>query len=304
MATKESYRIPYGLAQSYADMTISLQSKDGSVGRVLPMMVVMTYVVSFLGCMFCVTKTFVGSMGTVPQIVIFCILWAVMTVLLASYDGTRRMNMQRIMPLLNYLPKKARRVYTRSTRDAGPFWGIVGIESVSDDGMVEFSDGTFGYWYRVVGSASILLFESDRDAILNRVDNFYRKWGHESEILFMTCKESQKVYRQVASLQRRYQNLKTADPDLRELAEEQFKILKDYIGTEFKSIHQYMLVKSQGREALRIANSIVQSEVESSSLMIKHCVPLDKDDVLAMLPGVYQKSEGVMRRGLNKKKSS
>lgn len=304
MAVKDSYRIPYGLAQSYADMTISLQSKDGSVGKVLPMLVVATYVGSFLGCMFCVTKTFVGSMGTIPQIVIFCILWAIMTVLLASYDGTRRMNMQRIMPLLNYLPKKARRVYTRTNRNAGPFWSILGIESISDDGMVEFSDGTFGYWYRVVGSASILLFESDRDAILNRVDNFYRKWGHESEILFMTCKESQKVYRQVASLQRRYQNLKTADPDLRELAEEQFRILKDYIGTEFKSIHQYMLVKSQGKEALRVANSLVQSEVENSSLMIKHCVPLDKDDTLAMLSSVYQKPEGVMRHGLNAKKSS
>lgn len=304
MATKESYHIPYGLAQSYADMTISLNSKDGTVGKVLPMAVVMTYIVSFLGCMFCVTKTFIGKMGSIPQIVVFCILWAILTVILASYDGTRRMNMQRIMPLLNYLPKKARQIYTRNGRDAGPFWGVAGMDDIADDGMVTFSDGTYGYWYRVVGSASILLFDSDRDAILNRVDNFYRKWGHEAELLFMTCKESQKVYRQVASLQRRYQNLKTADPDLRELAEEQFRILKDYIGTEFKSIHQYMLVKAQGKEALRIANSIVQSEVENSSLMIKQCVPLDKTDVLEMLKSVYQKSEGVRKRGFNQKKSS
>ena len=38
MAAKESYHIPYGLDQSYLDMTISLNAKDGTVGKVLPML--------------------------------------------------------------------------------------------------------------------------------------------------------------------------------------------------------------------------------------------------------------------------
>lgn len=290
-AAKPSYKIPYGLAQSYADMTIALQSKDGSVGKVLPMLVVGTYVVSFLLCMVCMTKTFIGTMSNGFQKVIFVLLWAAITVVLASYDTTRRMNMQRIMTLFNYIPSVSRRVYTRTNRNAGPFWSILGIENIADDGLISFVDGTWGYWYRVVGSASILLFDSDRDAIITRVDNFYRKWECDTEIMFMTTKESQKVYRQVASLQRRYENFRTADPDLRDLAEEQFRILRDYVGSEFKSIHQYMLIKSTNKEALRVSVNVLQNEVENSALMIKQCVPLELEDTEMVLQPIYRKGD-------------
>src|SRR5699024_3635812 len=138
-----------------------------------------------------------------------------------------------------------------------------------EDGLVEFIDGTYGYWYRVTGTASILLFDSDKEAIVNRVEGFLRKWNVDSEITFMTLKEAQKVERQVDSLMRRYANLKTADPELRNLAEEEFRILKDFVGHQFKSIHQYMLVKSKNKEALTVSVSILQSEVENSALMIR-----------------------------------
>ena len=288
-AAKSSYRIPYTLAQSYADMTIALQSKDGSVGRVVPMLAVASYTVSFLSCLIIVSKTFIGSLGSTFQVILFCILWAALTIVLSKYDGTRRMNMQRITTLLLYLPKNARHVYTRNSRSAVPMWNLVGIERVEDDGLVVYADKTFGYFYRVVGSASILLFDSDRDAILTRVDNFFKKWQTDSEVIFLTAKEGQKVYRQLANLQRQYENLQNDDQDLRDLAEEKFRILRDYVGHEFKSIHQYMVIKSDNKEALRVANGILQTEVENSALFIKQCVPLERDDTLEVLRSVYQK---------------
>lgn len=290
-SSKDSYHIPYGLDQSYLDMTISLNSSDGSVGKVLPAMVVVSYILSFLMCLACITKTFIGTMSSGPQKVLFVLLWVALTIVLTSFDGTRRMNIQRIMSLLNYLPRTARYVYTRTNRDATPFYNIAGIKEIEDDGLILYEDGTYGYWYRVVGSASILLFDADRDMIITRVDNFYRKWECDSEITFVTSKEAQKVYRQVANLSRRYENLKNDDPDLRNLAEEQFHILRNYVGKEFKSIHQYMLVKSKNKEALRVATSIVQTEVENSALMIKQCVPLEKVDVDPLLASIYQKGD-------------
>lgn len=290
-AAKSSYKIPYGLEQSYSDMMISLRSKDGSVGKVVPMVVVLTYILSFLVCMFMVTKTFIGSMGNPIQIGLFVILWAALTVVLAKYDGTRRMNVQRVMTLLNYLPKRSRHVYTRMKNDAGPFWNILGIDSIESDGFITFLDKTYGYMYRVVGSASILLFDGDRDAIVSRVDNFYRKWDGDTEIIYITSKEAQKVYRQLANLYRRYENLRNDDPDLRNLGEEQARILKEYVGKEFKSIHQYMILKSNNKEALRVANSILQTEVETSSLMIKQCVPLDLEDEYLVFQSIFQKGD-------------
>ena len=89
MAAKESYHIPYGLDQSYLDMTISLNSKDGTVGKVLPMLVVVSYVGSFLLLAVLMMKTFIGSMSNVPQKVLFVILWSALTLVLTSFDGTR-----------------------------------------------------------------------------------------------------------------------------------------------------------------------------------------------------------------------
>lgn len=291
MAVKPTYKIPYGLDESYADLTISLQTKDGSVGRVLPLKVVLTYVCSFLVLMYLMLNTFIGSMSTIVQKVLFVILWIALTLTLASYDTTRRMNVQLIPVALNYLPKKARYVFTRANQVATPFFNIVGIEDISEDGLVEFIDGTYGYWFRVVGSASILLFDADKEAIINRVDAFFRKWDYQSEVVFMTTKESQKVYRQVYSLKQRYENLQVSDPDLLNLTEEQFSILKDYVGHEFKSLHQYMLIKSSNLEALNVAVNILQTEVENSTQMIKQCVALEYDDVVEMYQSMYRKGD-------------
>lgn len=289
VAIKSSYKIPYGLDEGYADMTISLSTKDGTVGRVLPIKVVLAYVFSFLLCMYLMLNTFVGTMSTIPQKILFVILWIALTITLASFDTTRRMNIQLVPVVLNYLPKSARYVYTRGNKVATPFFNLVGIEDIYDDGLIEFIDGTYGYWYRVTGSASILLFDADKEAIVNRVDSFFRKWNSDSEVVFMTMKEAQKVERQVASLMQRYSNLQTSDQELRDLAEEQFRILKNYVGHEFKSIHQYMLIKSKNKEALMVSVNILQSEVENSSLMIKQCVPLEQDAVVEMYQSLYKK---------------
>ena len=149
MAVKPSYRVPYTLDQSYVDMTIALQSKDGSVGKVVPMLAVASYGLSALVCMFLTMRSWIGSVGSVFQVILFVILWAALTVVLSKYDGTRRMNMQRIATLLHYLPSSARHVYTRNTQNAIPFWNIVGIESIENDGLITYADKTFGYFYRV-----------------------------------------------------------------------------------------------------------------------------------------------------------
>ena len=291
MAIKPSYRIPFGLNQSYADMNISLNSKDGTVGKVLPLKVVFTYVGSFLTCFYLMLNTFIGSMSNTLEKVLFVILWIALTITLAKYDTTQRMNAQLVPVALNYLPKKSRHVYTRSTNVATPFFNILGIEEIENDGLIRYIDGTYGYWYRIVGSASVLLFDDDKEAIVTRVDSFYRKWHSDAQISFVTMKEAQKVYNQVASLKRRYDNLRTTNEDLKGLAEEQFNVLKNYVGHEFKSIHQYMLIKADNREAMTVGVNILQTEVENSSLMIKQCVPLEYDDVVDMLKTIYRKGD-------------
>lgn len=288
MSVKKAYKIPTDLNTSVADMEISLKNSEGVGPRPLPLKVIFFILCSIMLCFYAVMKTFI-SKGPLWAILCFILLWALLTVLLVRYDATKQMQIQMLPSLLRYIPKSSRRVITRSNCRADEFYGIANILDVNGDtGLVSFSDGTFGYCYRVVGSASILLFDADKAAILRRVDAFYRKFGTDAEIVMLTVKESQKVYRQLMNLKRRFDRLEQHDPDLDALAVEQFNIMKTHVGGTFKSIHQYMILKADNKEALIVAKNVLQSEVENSTLMIKQCVPLFGDDIYALFRMIYR----------------
>lgn len=284
---KQVYKIPYTLDASYGDMEIALQSKNGTGVKPMPIKVILTYVCSALLCMYMVMKTFVSN-GTLLQQIIFVALWVCMTVLLAKYDKTKRMQAMLVPVFAEYLPKANRHIVTRRSAMANGFRRICGISNIAENGMVNYVDGTCAYWYRVVGSASLLLFDEDRDAIIQRVDSFYRKIGTDVEVIFVTAKESQKVYRQIAAMKRRYDKLEVRDPELLELADQEFRVLKNDVGGSFRSIHQYMIVKGDNREALTVGKNVLQSEVENSSRMIKQCVALYEHDIDEVLQTVYR----------------
>lgn len=276
-----------GLDATHFDMEIALASNDGVGLKPLPIKVILFYLASGLLCFYVASRPPVAT-GSILQIILFVLLWVGLTIVLAMFDGTKRMQVQLIPTVLNYLPKHSRKVFTRSSSKANDFYGIVGIDDINKDtGLVSYSDGTFGYWFRVVGSASVLLFDDDRDAILDRVDSFYQKIGTDYEILFLTCKSAQKVYRQAANLQRKVDRLDSDDAELMALANEQFRTLKSLARGDSKAIHQYMVLKGDNKEALVHARNVLQSEVENSARMIKQCTALFYDDIIDVLKSVY-----------------
>lgn len=284
---KQSYKIPADLNQSYGNMEIAIQSKNGIGAKPLPIAVILTYVGSLVLLFYVCTHTLI-KYGTVIQIGLFIVLWLAMTLVLARYDKTKRMQAQLIPTLLGYIPSAARNVITRTSSLANDFYSIAKIDSIDDNCVVNYSDGTYGLWYMVVGSASKLLFDDDRDAILNRVDSFYRKIGTEVESIFITLKESQKVTQQLSNLEKRCDNLVVQDSDLLLIANEQRVILKDYVGGSFKSIHQYLIIKADNKEALIHSKNVIQSEVENSSLMLKQCIPLLREDINKINRVIYR----------------
>ena len=64
------------------------------------------------------------------------------------------------------------------------------------------------------------------------------------------------------------------------------------MGKEFRSIHQYMILKGDNREALTVLNNVVIGEYEASSLMLKQCVPMYEADIVEVLAGVYSNGQG------------
>lgn len=279
MAYKEIYSIPNSLDKSMLDQEVAL-SKSAHV-KPFAIKVVLFYLVSLLALFWVVSSTFIRD-ADFAFIVLVVLWWLLATLYFGQYSKTKEMRFSMVPALLSYLPKSSRRVMTRRASNASGFYSIAGVKRVDDDGHVRFSDGTVGQAYSVVGSASVLVFEADKRAILNRVDSFCRKIEQTAEYIWLTTKEPQRVDRALANLERRNLALEIRDPELFALLDEQASILVDYVGTRFNSIHQYLIIKADNEEALRRGHALLQAEVEDSSLMIKSCTVLDGPGFLEM----------------------
>lgn len=286
---KEVYKIPASLDENYLNMEIAIQSRDGVGLKPLAVRVILVWLASLLGLVYlCINGNSIIAEAGMAMRIIFAIVWLAFTYVLTKMDKSHRMQLELIPIILTYIEKANRIVITRKTSNGNAFYGIVGIESIDDkSGMVKYTDGTYAYWYSVVGTASILLFPEDRNAILDRVDEFYKKIQSDCEIIYMTTKEPQRVVKQLAHLTAQYNNLEYKDKDIDKLVKEQYDVLKNFVGKEFKSLHQYMILKGDTREALSTINNIVISENQNSSLMLKQCVPMYKEDIEEVLNLVY-----------------
>ena len=290
---KQSYKIPESLDKSFADTQISLQSKDGVGAKPMPIGYILAWVLSILVLLMMVTKTFIAS-ASLSLIILFVILWMALTFVLLKRDKLGIPQASMVVSMLNYLPKGMRRIHTRNMSRANDFSAMVGIESINPEtGFIQFWDGSCGFMYRVVGTASVLLFEEDRVAILDRCDAFYRKMRTDTEMIFITVKEPQKVYRQLSAIYNRYNNLTVDDPELRAMADTEFKCLKDEVGAAYRSIHQYLILKSNNAEELTVAKNMLQTECENSSLVFKQCTALFGDDIYDVLRTIYRGKESV-----------
>ncbi len=286
---KDFYKIPASLDENYLNMEIAIQSRDGVGLKPLAVRVILVWLASLLGLVYlCLNgKSIVAEAGVVMRI-IFAIVWIGFTYVLTKMDKSHRMQIELIPALLIYIQKSNRTVITRKTSNGNAFYGIVGIESIDDkSGMVKYIDGTYAYWYSVVGTASVLLFPEDRNAILDRVNEFYMKIQSDCEIIYVTTKEPQRIHKQTAHLMAQYKALEYKDKDIDELVKEQYDVLKNFVGKEFKSLHQYMVIKGDTREALSVINNIVMSESQNSALMLKQCVPMYRPEIEEVLKLIY-----------------
>lgn len=285
---KEKYIVPVSLDRTILDHELTLSSNAMRL-KPLPMKVIFAYIGSITVLMWLLTGTPLKG-ASFGYLVLISVWWIAATAYFAAYSKTKEMRGEMIMALIDYLPKTARKVLTRSDSSPGQFHSIVGIKDVDEKtGFITYADGMVGQAYAVVGSASCLLFDQDRDAILNRNDRFYRKLESGVEWVFITTKEPQRVHTQIATLEKRNRRLspKARDPELVALMDEQYQSLKSYVGASFFSIHQYLILIARNEEDLRKAHNLLDSEAGDSSLMFKKVTMLTYDETMDLLRTHY-----------------
>lgn len=286
---KQRFKIPTSLDMSYLDLEFNFRTKDGlSFNKPLTAKSVIMYLMSGMLLLYILLNTFVKS--SIPLAVLFAIIWILLTILLVKMDNTKRTGLELMVPLLGYFSPNNRYLTVRSLDPIGPLKGLYGISDVDkEDGLLLFTDGTVGYLYHVVGSASILMFDEDKKQIIDKVDSFYRKLAPDTELIFDTIKESQKTDEQVANLVDNFKKLKINSPGLKHLYHEQYDILSVGVGGRFKSLHQYMIVKANTMDHLEEFENLLYGDVENEQLMFKSAMPLSYDETTEYFKGLFGK---------------
>lgn len=287
---KNVYRIATSLDRSYMDVEVALQAKSGVGLRPLPLYTLLIWILAIFGSfLIVVTDALPIQFLPLPLRGLFMLLCIAFTYVATSRDGGNQTRMAAIRNMATYMFVKPSRILkTRSTDPATMFYRLVGIKDISKKtGMVTYMDGTVAYFYRVVGNASSLLFDSDKDAVINRVDNFFRKIPDFIRCEIVTVKEPQKVVTNKVRMKELYAGLKIRDKDLIGIMQESYKNLDEYVGGEFKSIHQYLILYAGSKEYVNKAHSILVNELQGSGLMFSSAEPLYEDDVVRFLHTVY-----------------
>lgn len=284
---KTSYKVPVALNRTFMDLEITMSGKGWNL-RPSPLKQLLFYGgTMFLLLPWLVTSTFISSAGFV--LITFFIIWFIVTfAYLGRLTRTKDLTISAVPALMAYLPPRARHILTRRSSNPSEFYGVVGIDSIDDDGRINFAGGDVGRTYLVVGSASHLLFDADREAILDRTEAFWNKTEPSCEWSWLTTKEPQRVHHQLANLERRNRALEIRHPDLLELQNESFDLLTQHVGGAFSSIHQYLVLRGTSQDALTRGHKLLHAEVEASSLMIKESAELDRLETLQVLQVLYQ----------------
>lgn len=288
MGTKTTYQIPDSLDKGYLDFEISLSSKNNIGAKPMPFKVIVLAIGALFILMTVLSSGWLNAAG-IGCMVLFVIVYLVACVILIKPDKTGALGYTRIPIILDYF-SSPRKISTRRSANAGPFYQIANIEAIDGEtGLIKFADGTVGAAYAVVGAGSILLFDDDRDAIIRRVDSFWRKLETSYEIEFITLKEAQKVDSAAQAMEIREQMaLQSGYYELAELASSERYVLTDNVAVMFRSIHQYMIVKAENVEALMSAMGTIDMEAQNSMLMFKRVSALIDNSAYEVFAKIFR----------------
>lgn len=269
---KQRFKIPTTLDVSYFDMEFTVKSKNG-VGMNRPVTaktIVFTLLATF-AWFYLVFQTFIGQ-GGIPIIIGFTIAWVILTAMLARADKTSRTGLELIFSMINYLPKSGRYVPVRMSDNVYPLQHLLNIKTIDpEDGRIHYLDGQIGHCYHVVGSASALMFEQDKQIILEKVDAFYRKLPVGVEVIYDTVYEGHSVEDQLEATKQTKQELNVKSKGLNHLLKEQHDILKYAINNNqgLTSLHQYLVVRASSESALSEFENLLIGDVEGDGLMFR-----------------------------------
>lgn len=290
---KQGYKIPASLDQTHMDRMINLSKNPNSPIGLVSVKTILSYIATlgFVGALFKMGM-FNGN-GIFFNIVYVALIFLFVSQLINT-TPTGELKYNNIVALFDYLPKIMRNLKTTRNSNVEAFYRLYGIAEIKQNGDIVYKNGDVGALLSVSGSGSILVFDDDKNAILDAMDNFWRKIDVGMYVTQITIKEGQKIDLQLGNYQRRWNNIakESMDDDTRnilgDLMDAEISVLTDDIVVNYRSIQQYWLLRAKSMEVLKSLKTTILHDIDNGGLVIKTARTQYYDDIVRMSESIFK----------------
>lgn len=252
MAVRKQYKIPFTIDTGPMDIEMNLTPSNSNVTVSKRPITLKLFMFAVLGVLIYFAVTFQTPIksGSIISIIFWTLAYFGFLLMCLSPTKTKQLGYSWIKPSLEFLLKINRHVGTKSKDFAAPVAALYDVRTIHEDGKITFYNGDVGRIYGIVGYGSVLMFSSDRDNVLEDTNTFYRNLPTGVTLIFDTRQSPQKVDAQLANLKEQASKVQVKSKGLRDLQKEEFYVMKNYVGREFKSTHQIMIARAADDEHL------------------------------------------------------
>lgn len=284
---RNMFKLPFSLDINQLDVSINLTSSGGTfqLKRQITLRVLFVAIAGILLYIVLLFQTPFGLGSGFYGLIVWTIGYFWLLFKLCVPTLTKQIGMNQIRPMWKYLKKTNKQVFTKRASYKFPVEDLVGIAEYEDNGKIYYANGDVGCVFEVVGNASILMFDADRDSVLISARNFWRKVNPNVSVVIDSVTAPQRVNENVVHMADRFENLKFESTGLRNLIVNQAGVLDNFVGQEFKSLHQYMIVRATNNEALHDFENWMQ--IQNGSQFLKSYRLLKEEEGKRHLRDIY-----------------
>lgn len=249
---KRQYSIPKSIDRGPIDMPISL--RKGSVGpKRLITVGFLLGMILVVGLWAYLAFQMVRHEFGIFYAILFTISYWVFAGAMIKRQRSGERGYKWLMPTINYwFSGKQRFIITRGHAGESEVMKLkftVPVETWEEQsGLIRFTDGSVAYMLDVIGNGSSALFQDDVEHIISTFEAYLKQLKQGTTVTVVSRQAAQDASIQIENLERQRKENQNKAVDF--LIAKKLDILKNFVQNEFKSIHQYIVLRARNEDTL------------------------------------------------------
>lgn len=285
---KASYRIPYSLNVTRLQAPVILTGRKGQGPFKRPIKLQTILFMAVLGLvvpMFIFMNTGISDGSLLGKALLF-IGWEMFVLMLVIPQNNGDEGYKMIWPTIGYWVDTHNKIIsTRGDANVAEVSDLLQIRKIDNRGTITFLNGWVGQIYEVDGHASNMLFEQEREIVINSFERWLTLLPPNVSVGIPTQHAPLDIGQQITSATKC--TARQQSPDLRALALRKEKTLREKIAVNdrFRTISQCVVITTTDRTALQEQCQWFEQQVQQG--MAKTASRSDFDRTMSLLRGIY-----------------